>query len=349
MPYYRLSHTTQRYPHSARPPVLDRVVFTIDHVHQGGAGLYSTYDVVRYLTDRKIPVTIFIQCTDPRNRCIRDNRYARKIYQLNPALVSLGAHSLSPRTSPARQRENYELIQDTIRSITGVNTQILSYHGRNAGPEAGVSYLGIKYARGIKSAWSTARFDNLLDTPVVPMHSENAAFEYTRLRNLSGFSSTIFVHSLELRNGMRQKRVFDTFIRSVVERKIQAVSYIHAMQADYSNHSSPPKPKPKPPKPKPPKPKPPVLNRNCQPLSHFINNVITQYLYKGSRDGTRGVHQVKQLQNFLNEVGFNAGIADGIFGGKTKQAVVAYQRSKGLTADGIVGRNTRYSINSYCD
>ena len=32
--------------------------------------------------------------------------------------------------------------------------------------------------------------------------------------------------------------------------------------------------------------------------------------------------------------------ADGIFGNGTKQAVINYQRSKGLVADGIVGRNT---------
>ena len=33
-------------------------------------------------------------------------------------------------------------------------------------------------------------------------------------------------------------------------------------------------------------------------------------------------------------------VADGIFGNGTKQAVINYQKSKGLSADGIVGRNT---------
>ena len=45
MPTYSLSHITEHYNHAANPPLLDRVVFTIDHFHQGGPGLYSTLDV----------------------------------------------------------------------------------------------------------------------------------------------------------------------------------------------------------------------------------------------------------------------------------------------------------------
>jgi len=35
---------------------------------------------------------------------------------------------------------------------------------------------------------------------------------------------------------------------------------------------------------------------------------------------------------------------DGVFGAQTRNAVVAYQRSRGLTADGIVGCNTWLSL-----
>lgn len=354
MPYYVPTNAIKKYTYLANPPVLDRVSFTIDHIHQGGAGLYSTYDIVRYLTDRNIPVTIFIQCTDPRNRCPADNRHARRIYQLNPSLVSFGAHSLSPTNGLAAQRDNYELIQDIIVNVTGRKSSVFSYHGRNAGPQVGVSYPEVRYARGIKSLWSTARVDNPFDTPVMPMYAVNAAFEYTRLRNLAGLSSTIFVHSVELKNGNRKKRVFDTFLKSVVERRIQAVSYEQAMKVDFSHHPPrnprPPEPNPpRPPKPKPPTPLPPISTTKCKVLRHFSNNKVTQYLRRYHRDGVGGIYQVNELQRFLNELGFNAGVADGIFGKQTQRAVIAYQRSQRLGADGIVGRNTRRSINAYCD
>ena len=49
---------------------------------------------------------------------------------------------------------------------------------------------------------------------------------------------------------------------------------------------------------------------------------------------------VKLLQQRLNALGYNCGSADGIFGGATRNAVVRYQSSKKLSADGIVGNNT---------
>jgi hypothetical protein len=53
---------------------------------------------------------------------------------------------------------------------------------------------------------------------------------------------------------------------------------------------------------------------------------------------------VSDLQEFLKEGGFYTGEIDSDFGGQTKAAVEAYQRSKGLTADGMVGTNTLAAI-----
>jgi hypothetical protein len=61
------------------------------------------------------------------------------------------------------------------------------------------------------------------------------------------------------------------------------------------------------------------------------------------RKGSKGT-QVKVLQFMLYVNGFECGNADGIFGAKTLAAVKAYQKAHGLTADGIVGRNTWTSI-----
>ena len=49
---------------------------------------------------------------------------------------------------------------------------------------------------------------------------------------------------------------------------------------------------------------------------------------------------VKPLQKYLNALGYDCEIADGIFGTKSHNAVVAYQKAKGLSADGIVGEKS---------
>lgn len=49
-------------------------------------------------------------------------------------------------------------------------------------------------------------------------------------------------------------------------------------------------------------------------------------------------------QDDLNTLGFRTGGLDGIFGQATQSAVTNYQRSRGLSADGIVGCNTWRSL-----
>ena len=54
------------------------------------------------------------------------------------------------------------------------------------------------------------------------------------------------------------------------------------------------------------------------------------------RTGSRG-DAVRKLQEMLNAKGYTCGNVDGIFGSKTKAAVLAFQKANGLGADGIVG------------
>lgn len=346
MPTYVPAFVTESYDFAANPPVLDKVVFTIDHIHLGGPGVYSTADIVRHLVSKNIPVTIFVQCTDPANLCAVDERNVREVINIDPFLVSLGVHSLPRGTSQTDQTNNLNAISNMINRVTGVRPIISSYHGSNAGPETGITFSGIQFARGVSSNWSTAQLDNRLDTPVMGLNSVNNAFNFTRLRNVADLSACLFVHSLELTSGSNRKQVFDTFVKAVEDRKLQAWSYLDAMRSDFGIITPEPIPEPEPePNPDPTIPTDPA---DCA-LKHFTNNRIVQFLRINSRDGVNGNFQVSELQNFLNEIGLNAGSADGIFGPNTKLAVIAYQINAGLIPDGIVGRNSRASINAHCD
>jgi peptidoglycan hydrolase-like protein with peptidoglycan-binding domain len=53
---------------------------------------------------------------------------------------------------------------------------------------------------------------------------------------------------------------------------------------------------------------------------------------------------VKILQNYLNTHSYNSGIADGIFGNKTKASVIKFQLANQLKGDGIVGLLTRSKL-----
>lgn len=57
------------------------------------------------------------------------------------------------------------------------------------------------------------------------------------------------------------------------------------------------------------------------------------------KNGMRG-DDVQELQEALNKLGFDCGTADGIFGTKTQNAVIAFQKAKGLDADGIFGQKS---------
>ncbi|MEH6457915.1 MAG: peptidoglycan-binding domain-containing protein [Cocleimonas sp.] len=338
MPIYIPEFVSDTYNFASNPPILDKIVFTIDHIHQGGTGLYSTLDVVRHLVSKRIPVTIFLQCSDPSNLCALDSQNAQAVFNLDPNLVSFGLHTLPRGNSQTVQRNNLSLISNMILNITGRRPEISSYHGANAGPENGISFAGVQYARGIHSLWSTAQLDDQLNTPVMGLNTINKSFDFIQFRNQADLSATLFVHSAELTNGSSKKKIFDTLVKAVNDHNLQAVDYLTAMNADYATPVNPPQPPSGPTSP----------NEPCA-LRHFTNNRIIQFLRINSRDGVNGNFQVAELQRFLNELSLGAGVADGIFGVNTKLAVIGFQINNGLGADGIVGANSRASINSHCD
>ncbi len=62
------------------------------------------------------------------------------------------------------------------------------------------------------------------------------------------------------------------------------------------------------------------------------------------RPGDSG-DSVTALQEALQTLGYDPGEVDGKYGDATEQAVVAFQQSKSLTADGIAGPKTIAAIN----
>ena len=61
------------------------------------------------------------------------------------------------------------------------------------------------------------------------------------------------------------------------------------------------------------------------------------------KQGSKG-DLVKAAQTKLIKWGYLTGRADGIFGAKTKAAVIKFQRKNGLTADGVIGTRTAQAL-----
>lgn len=62
-------------------------------------------------------------------------------------------------------------------------------------------------------------------------------------------------------------------------------------------------------------------------------------VYVTSKYGSTG-DEVRKIQQKLSDLGYSVGNVDGIYGQRTQNAVKAFQRNVGLTADGIAGPAT---------
>lgn len=74
-------------------------------------------------------------------------------------------------------------------------------------------------------------------------------------------------------------------------------------------------------------------------LAVFLFSTVNAYSSIGSR-GT----EVRQIQQRLKNWGYYKGTVDGIYGTKTRAAVISFQKKNGLTADGICGSKTLAAI-----
>ena len=94
------------------------------------------------------------------------------------------------------------------------------------------------------------------------------------------------------------------------------------------------------------------IDKNTESLANDIINMMNEAtfdtstsLWRASGGGKRKLPAVKQMQQWLNNNGFDAGKADGWYGKGTARAVKAMQQAYGLSADGDAGPNTLSAMN----
>jgi localization factor PodJL len=77
----------------------------------------------------------------------------------------------------------------------------------------------------------------------------------------------------------------------------------------------------------------------AKPVDPAVNDVVVPPEWQESNDVTASIDMkqaVRNIQLILNKNGFDAGQPDGLMGGKTKTAIIAFQKANNLTADGEV-------------
>ena len=70
---------------------------------------------------------------------------------------------------------------------------------------------------------------------------------------------------------------------------------------------------------------------------------FTSYAFDSIRRGDRGEHVI-EVQQMLIDLGYLSGRADGVFGGMTEAAVLAFQEANALDVTGIIGEATYNSL-----
>ena len=90
----------------------------------------------------------------------------------------------------------------------------------------------------------------------------------------------------------------------------------------------------------------PHLHKNgiCPYSSKTVKKSISTVAKKSKTSSTATKEANKKLQNKLNELDYNCGTADGILGAKSKAAIKAFQKDKGLIVDGIAGTKTKAAL-----
>lgn len=81
-----------------------------------------------------------------------------------------------------------------------------------------------------------------------------------------------------------------------------------------------------------------IILLNILVITFFVTRISSQ-ANALSKLGSRGT-EVRQIQDKLKSLGYYSYGVDGIYGAQTKAAVTRFQKSRGLSADGIAGSKT---------
>ncbi len=88
-----------------------------------------------------------------------------------------------------------------------------------------------------------------------------------------------------------------------------------------------------------------LINLQKEPaFAHKVPNSIT---LNCADNAVSPLNNLKDIQTFLSCNGFNPGPIDGLAGSRTDQAIKSFQKTVGLSADGIVGPATKQAMRSY--
>ena len=79
-----------------------------------------------------------------------------------------------------------------------------------------------------------------------------------------------------------------------------------------------------------------IILVNLMIIAMLLNSGGAHALSKYGSTGS----EVSQIQQRLQELGYDPGTADGIYGTRTKNAIICFQRDYGLSDDGIAGPQT---------
>lgn len=72
--------------------------------------------------------------------------------------------------------------------------------------------------------------------------------------------------------------------------------------------------------------------------------LAVNYVSSAQQTQALTVNENKAVQQKLKELGYYSGSVDGVYGQGTRNAVIAFQKANGLTADGVVGQNTARAL-----
>ena len=86
---------------------------------------------------------------------------------------------------------------------------------------------------------------------------------------------------------------------------------------------------------------------NLQKEPAFAHKVPTSITLNCADNAVAPLNNLKDIQTFLNCNGFNPGPIDGLAGSRTDGAIKSFQKTVGLSADGVVGPATKQAMRSY--